>query len=158
MGKVNKIISEHYCFKGLDKKYLNMIIEKATDVSFDTGELIFGENQKAEKLYIIKEGIVALETKLAPDRDPITIQMLGEGDILGWGWLFPPYKAHFDSKAVAPTTAVALDGKFILEQCEKDHDLGYELLKRFTYVMQQRLQAVRLQNPNMYVVKSKSEQ
>jgi CRP-like cAMP-binding protein len=157
MQKLESIISNHYCFKGLDKKYLGMIIEKASDVSFDTGELIFGENEKADKFYIIKEGIVALETTLAPDRDPITIQMLGEGDILGWGWLFPPYKAHFDSKAVAPTKAVSLDGKFILEQCEKDHDLGYELLKRFTYVMQQRLQAVRLQNPNMYVVKSKSE-
>jgi len=157
MGKLETIISEHYCFKGLEQNYLDMIIEKASDVSFDTGDLIFGENEKADKFYIIKEGIVALETTLAPDRDPITIQMLGEGDILGWGWLFPPYKAHFDAKAVAPTNAVSMDGKFILEQCEKDHDLGYELLKRFTYVMQQRLQAVRLQNPNMYVVKSKSE-
>lgn len=157
MGKLETIISEHYCFKGLEQKYLDMIIEKASDVSFDTGDLIFGENEKADKFYIIKEGIVALETTLAPDRDPITIQMLGEGDILGWGWLFPPYKAHFDAKAVAPTNAISMDGKFILEQCEKDHDLGYELLKRFTYIMQQRLQAVRLQNPNMYVVKSKSE-
>ena len=157
MPTLESIVSEHYCFKGLDENYLNMIIEKASDVSFDTGELIFGEDQDAEKFYIIQEGIVALETTLAPDRDPITIQMLGEGDILGWGWLFPPYKAHFDSKAVAPTKAVELDGKFILEQCEKDHDLGYELLKRFAFIMQQRLQAVRLQNPNMYVVKSKSE-
>ncbi len=157
MPKLESIISEHYCFKGLDQNYLNMIIEKASDVSFDTGELIFGEDQDAVKFYIIQEGIVALETTLAPDRDPITIQMLGEGDILGWGWLFPPYKAHFDSKAVAPTRAVELDGKFILEQCEKDHDLGYELLKRFAFIMQQRLQAVRIQNPNMYVVKSKSE-
>ncbi len=157
MPTLESIISEHYCFKGLDQNYLNMIIEKASDVSFDTGELIFGEDQDAVKFYIIQEGIVALETTLAPDRDPITIQMLGEGDILGWGWLFPPYKAHFDSKAVAPTRAVELDGKFILEQCEKDHDLGYELLKRFAFIMQQRLQAVRLQNPNMYVVKSKSE-
>ena len=157
MGKLETIISEHYCIKGLEQNYLDMIIEKASDVSFDTGDLIFGENEKADKFYIIKEGIVALETTLAPDRDPITIQMLGEGDILGWGWLFPPYKAHFDAKAVAPTNAISMDGKFILEQCEKDHDLGYELLKRFTYIMQQRLQAVRLQNPNMYVVKSKSE-
>ena len=86
-----------------------------------------------------------------------TDAMLGEGDILGWGWLFPPYKAHFDSKAVAPTKAISLDGAFILKKCEEDHDLGYELIKRFAFVMQQRLRAVRLQNPNMYVVKSKSD-
>ena len=89
MPTLESIISEHYCFKGLDQNYLNMIVEKATEANFDTGDLIFGEDQAAERFYIIQEGIVALETTLAPDREPITIQMLGEGDILGWGWLFP---------------------------------------------------------------------
>ena len=50
MGKLETIISEHFCFKGLDQNYMDMIIEKASDVSFNTGDLIFGENEKAEKV------------------------------------------------------------------------------------------------------------
>ncbi|MEQ9619592.1 MAG: cyclic nucleotide-binding domain-containing protein [Deltaproteobacteria bacterium] len=156
MQKLESILEEHYCFKGLDKKYIDMIVEKASYVNFEEGELIFHENDKADKFYLIQEGIIALETKLAPDRDPITIQMIGEGDVFGWAWLFPPYLTHFDAKAVAPTVAVSIDGNFLRTKSEEDHDLGYELLKRFAYIIQQRLQAVRLQNPNMYVVKSKS--
>ena len=57
---------------------------------------------------------------------------------------------------MAPTRAVVLDGTFIRTKCEEDHDMGYELLKRFAYIIQQRLQAVRRQNPNMYVVRPKS--
>jgi len=156
MQKLESILGEHYCFKGLDKGYLDMIVEKAQTVSFEEGEFIFRENDMADKFYIIQEGIVGLEAKLAADRDPITIQIIGEGDVLGWGWLFPPYMCHFDAKAVTKTDAISLDGQFIRTKCEEDHDLGYELLKRFAHIMQQRLQAVRLQNPNMYVVKTKS--
>lgn len=156
MQTLESIISEHYCFKGLDKKYLDMIVKKATQASFGEGEFIFHANDKADKLYIIREGIVALETRLAPDRDPITLQMIGEGDVLGWAWLFPPHLCHFDAKVVAPTKAVVLDGTFIRTMCEEDHDLGYELMKRFASLIQERIEAVRLQNPNMYVVKPKS--
>ncbi len=156
MQTLESILGEHYCFKGLDKKYLDIIAKNASQVSFDEGEVIFHENEKADKFFIIMEGIVALEARVAPDRDPITIQMIGEGDVLGWAWLFPPHLWHFDARAVAPTRAVAIDGNFMRSKCEEDHDLGYELLKRFAYMIQQRLQAVRLQNPNMYVVKPKT--
>lgn len=156
MHTLESILGEHYCFKGLEKRYLDMIAKEAANVSFDEGDLIFRENEKAEKFYIIQEGIVALEARLAPDREPITIQMIGEGDVLGWAWLFPPYMWHFDARAVAPTKAVTLNGNFLRTKCDEDHDLGYELLKRFAFIIQQRLQAVRLQNPNMYVVKPRS--
>jgi CRP/FNR family cyclic AMP-dependent transcriptional regulator len=156
MQTLEAILGEHYVFKGLDKKYLDIIAKNASQVSFDEGEFIFHENGKADKFFIIQEGIVALEAKLAQDRDPITVQMIGEGDVMGWAWLFPPHMWHFDAKAVAPTRAVAIDGNFMRDKCEEDHDLGYELLKRFAHMIQQRLQAVRLQNPNMYVVKPKT--
>ena len=156
MQTLESILSGHYCFKGLEKKYLDMIVARATHADYKEGDYIFHEGDKAEKLYIIQKGIVALETKLGPDRDPITIQMIGEGDMLGWAWLFPPHQCHFDAKTVAPTKTIVLDGSFIHEKCEEDHDLGYELMKRFASLIQERLQAVRLQNPNMYVVKPKT--
>ncbi len=93
MQELESILSEHYCFKGLEKKYLDMIVKKAAHAAFKEGDFIFHESDKADKFYIIEEGIVALETRLAPDRDPITIQMIGEGDVLGWGWLFPHISA-----------------------------------------------------------------
>lgn len=71
------------------------------------------------------------------------IQTLGPGDVLGWSWLFPPYYWHFDARALEPTEAVFFHGTPLREECESDHDLGYELVKRMSAVMMRRRQATR---------------
>ena len=88
----------------------------------------------------------------APPRGSIIIQTLDEGDVLGWSWLFPPYRWKFSAKAFESTRAIALDGKCLRGKSEEDHDLGYELLERFARVIQERLDATRLQLINVYEV------
>ena len=46
--------------------------------------------------------------------------------------------------------AVALEGTCLRQKCDADRDLGYELMKRFLYVVQQRLTWARLQLVDMY--------
>ena len=72
--------------------------------------------------------------------------------MLGWSWIIPPYHWHYDARAIEPTSAIALDAKCLRIKCEEDHDLGYELLKRFTNVITQRLEATRLQLLDVYGV------
>jgi CRP/FNR family transcriptional regulator, cyclic AMP receptor protein len=152
MQRLKTTLAKHPFFKGLDQSYLDLIIGCASNMHFDSGEFILREGEEANQFYIIRQGRVALEAVLAPGREPIIIQIIREGDVLGWSWLFPPHRCHFDARAVAPTEAIALDGKYLRTKCEKDHDLGYELLKRFAQIMEQRLRAVRSQNPDMYAV------
>ena len=78
------------------------------------------------------------------------IQTIDEGDVLGWSWLFPPYVWHFDVKAVELTRAIAMDGECLRNKCEEDHELGYEIMKRFSHVMVNRLSATRLQLLDIY--------
>jgi CRP-like cAMP-binding protein len=67
--------------------------------------------------------------------------MLGAGDLLGWSWMFPPYVWQFTARAVEPTTVLFFYAAILREYCEKDHSLGYELLKRISAVMVTRLRA-----------------
>jgi len=62
----------------------------------------------------------------------------------------PPYRWRFDAQAVAPTRAIALDGKCLRGKFEADHTLGYELLKRFAPIIGQRVEATRLQLLDLY--------
>jgi CRP-like cAMP-binding protein len=118
-------------------------------VRFDGGQYLFHEGEEAEKFFLIRHGRIALEV-FTPDRGPITIQTLEPGDILGWSWLVPPYQWRFDAKAIELVRAIALDGKCLRTKCETDHDLGYDLLKRFAHVIEQRLEATRLQLLDVY--------
>jgi len=62
---------------------------------------------------------------------------------LGWSWMCSPYTWQFTARATAPTTAIFFYGTIVREYCERDHSLGYELLKRMTAIMVRRMQAAR---------------
>ena len=64
--------------------------------------------------------------------------------------MIPPYRWHFDARAEDQTRLIALDGKCLREKCEQDHDLGYELMKRFAVIIAERLEATRLQFLDVY--------
>jgi hypothetical protein len=59
--------------------------------------------------------------------------------------LFPPYRWHFDARAVESTQAIFFYATPLREECETDHEFGYELLKRTSQVMLERLQGCRRQ-------------
>jgi CRP-like cAMP-binding protein len=146
---LDAVLSDHPFFKGLDRQKLQFLAGCASDVRFEEGEFLYREGDEANNFFVIREGKVAIEA-FSPKRGALTIQTLIAGDVLGWSWLFPPYQAHFGARAIELTQAVCLDRKCLRNKCEQDHDLGYELMKRFSQVMIQRLQATRLQLLDLY--------
>ena len=152
MQNLKSFISKHRFFRGLSKNYLDLILACSSEARFDPGEIIFREGEGAKTFYIILQGKVALEALMAPERNPIIVLNLGENDVLGWSWLFPPHRWHFDARAMTLTKAISIDGERIRIRCEDDHDLGYELMKRFANIIEQRLRSLRSQNPNMYLI------
>lgn len=151
MQTLEPYLAEHPFLKGLDPHHLKIIVGCASNVRFDAGQYILREGEEANNFYIIRHGIVAVEL-FAAERGTISIQTIGEGEILGWSWLIPPYRWRFDAKAVELTRAIALDGKCLRNKCEQDHALGYELLKRFVHIITSRLDATRLQLLDVYGV------
>ncbi|MEK6570694.1 MAG: cyclic nucleotide-binding domain-containing protein [Bacteroidota bacterium] len=153
METLEPILAEHPFLKGLESRHLQLIVGCASNVRFDAGQFIFREGEEANQFYIIRKGKVALDVH-SPERGSIIIDTLGDGEVLGWSWLIPPYHWRFDAHAVELTRAIALDGKCLRNKCEEDHGLGYELLKRFAHIIEQRLQATRLQLLDVYGVHS----
>lgn len=149
METLEPLLAAHPFFKGLEQKHLKLIVGCASNIVFNQGQFISREGDDADKFYIIRQGKVVLET-FSPVKGAIPIQTLQEGDVLGWSWLVPPYKWHFDARAYEMTRAIGLDGKCLREKCETDHDLGYELMKRFSMVVTERLEATRLQLLDLY--------
>lgn len=150
METLKPFLKEHSFFKNLQSEYLDFIVGCASNVRFKPDEIIHKEGEPADKFYLIRSGMVAIYIE---QPQSITIQTIHEGDILGWSWLIPPYRYRFSARAVEDTRAIALDGKCLREKCEKNHDLGYELLIRIVNVLTQRLEATRVQLLDIYNVK-----
>jgi CRP/FNR family cyclic AMP-dependent transcriptional regulator len=149
METLEGILSAHRFFHALDPRYLALLVGCAANVRFDAGEFLFRTGEEANQFFLIRAGKVALEIS-APGRVPIVVQTVREDEILGWSWLIPPYHWQLDARAVEPTRAIALDGKCMRTKCEADHDLGYELLKRFAHIIEERLLQTRLQLLDVY--------
>jgi CRP/FNR family cyclic AMP-dependent transcriptional regulator len=144
-----KILGSHPFFADLASPHLATIVGCAANVVFDPGEFIFREGTPVDRFYVLREGKVAVEVA-ASGRGALTIETLEDGEVLGWSWIFPPYTAHFDARAVTRVRALSLDGACLRRKCESDVALGYNLVKRFAGLLIQRLEATRIQLLDVY--------
>ena len=151
MENLERIIAGCPFFAGLDPAYLNLVVGCASNVRFEAGSYVFKEGTPADTFYLIREGKVAIEI-FAPHRKPIIVSTVGEGEIVGWSWLLPPYVWKFHGHALQSVRAIALDGKCLRAKCEENHDLGYEILKRVVQIVEHRLDEARFQQVDVYAV------
>ncbi len=146
---LGRILDEHPFLSGLAPELRTLLVGCAANERYEAGQYIYREGQAAEKFWLLRRGTVSIEI-YAPGREPLVVETIGEGDILGWSWLVPPHKAMFDARAVSLVRAVSFDAKCLLRKMESDHALGYEVMKRFVPVVAHRLQAARLQMLDLY--------
>ena len=146
---LDHFLIDHPFFAGLPEDDVAFIAGCGRNMVFSPHDVIGRTGEPADRFYVLRAGHVSIEL-LVPGRPPLTIQTLGEGDIFGWSWLIPPYVWKFDAHAIEKTRAIALEGKCLRAKCESDPRLGYELMRRFTEVMTQRLTATRLQLMDIY--------
>lgn len=135
-------LETHPFFNGMNAEHIAILAEFATVTEFVAGQSIFHEGDPANCFYLMLEGCVALEANLAPGGRQV-IDHVGSGEVLGWSWLFPPYRWHFTARAVTLTKAIFFYGTWLRERCEQDPRLGLELMKRVTAVIVRRLQTTR---------------
>jgi len=149
MENLKSILATHAFFEGMTEPYLDLMAGCAKNVRFEVGEEIFHEGEDAAWFYLIRHGSVALEVE-ALGRKPLTLLTLAEGDVLGVSWLFPPHRWVFGARARTLVRAIALDAHCLRNKCEEDHNLGFELMRRFSQMLIGRLQAGRMQLLDMY--------
>jgi CRP/FNR family transcriptional regulator, cyclic AMP receptor protein len=77
--------------EGSADEHLDLIAGCASNTGFDAGERLFRQGGAAEVFYLVRHGLVAIETHI-PNRGELTIETAGPGEIVGWSWLLPPYR------------------------------------------------------------------
>ncbi|HEX8977010.1 MAG TPA: cyclic nucleotide-binding domain-containing protein [Solirubrobacteraceae bacterium] len=149
MRTIEALIAATPLFAGLEPGHLELIAGCARNDHAEGGTLLLREGEPAEHFYLIREGAVALEVH-SPGHGSIVIETLHAGDVVGWSWLFAPYRWQLDGRVLELTRLVVFDGACLRNKCEADHELGYQLMRRFAGNLVDRLQATRLQLLDVY--------
>jgi CRP-like cAMP-binding protein len=137
------LLAAHPFLAGLDPDRLARLSAWARRTPLHAGTHVFAEGGAADRFWLVRDGLVRLTTRV-PGRGEVEIDSLGPDTVLGWSWLFPPYRWHFDAVAVEPTLTVELDAAGVRRLCDGDPALGYDLTRRFMRVVVDRLQATRV--------------
>jgi CRP-like cAMP-binding protein len=139
-GGILGTFTGHAFLRGLSQRDLLALASAARPFTTAAGQYVAREGEPARAFYLIQSGHLALETR-SPERGPVTVQTVGPGEVVGWSWLVPPYRWQFDCRALEPAQGLVLDGEWLRERCELDHEFGYHLLKHLVVVIGNRLAA-----------------
>src|SRR3984893_17639619 len=136
-------LAAHPFLHGMSRDQLSVLAEAACDVSFPAKHRLFEDGGSATRFWLIQCGHVSLDLHV-PGEGPVVIDTIGMGELLGWSWLFPPYRWAFGAVAASRVEAFDLDGRVVRARCASGPVLGDELTQRLAYVVAKRLQATRV--------------
>ena len=149
MQEIDELIGTAPVFEGLRSEHLALIAGCGQNMHAPAGTMLLREGEAADRFFLIRRGSVALELN-APGQGALWIETLHPGDSVGLSWLFAPYRWRLDGRALEPCELIVFDGACLRGKCEADHELGYQLMRRFVATVTERLQATRLQLLDVY--------
>jgi CRP-like cAMP-binding protein len=143
------LLREHPFFSELSDEQVEFVSSCGQNRHFRPGEYLAKEGEAADHFFLVRSGSITVQIQ-HPAKGPVIIGTLGEGDIGGFSWIFPPYRMHFDLKAIAHTSVIDMDGKCLREKCMENHHLGFILMQESAKVMDKRLKNTRIQLLDVY--------
>ena len=149
MTSMRELLHEYPFLNELPAPWLEHLARLGTRVSYPAGQRIFAEGAEAEHLWLITRGYVNLDLQV-PGRGEVLIETLPPGSVMGWSWLFPPYRWHFGAVAARNVDAIQFHGVDVMRLCDEDPKLGMDLMRRMIGVAVNRLQATRLRLLDLY--------
>jgi CRP/FNR family transcriptional regulator, cyclic AMP receptor protein len=136
-------LAAHPFLHGTPPEQLDALAEAASEVRFPARHRLFEDGGYAGRFWLIRSGQVALDLHV-PERGPMVIETIAMGELLGWSWLFSPFRWAFGAVAVGPVEAFEFDAAAVRALCASDPALGHELTQRVAQVLAHRLQATRV--------------
>ena len=132
-----------YIFKGLSASQLQYLSEITKEEHIPKGEILMREGQKAEALFILKEGKVELLTSVNDSFElPIAI-LKNPGDCAGMSSLVAPYKYSLTARCITPVQMLIIKQTALKKLMKEDHEVGCIMMKNIAQYLLSRLKETR---------------
>ena len=131
-------------FLDLKESQLEQLAKITRFRQVNADEEVFHEGDREDFLYIVIEGQVALNT-FVPSWGMLRTFTAEPLDIFGWSSLTPVARQRVSSaQTVGPCRLIAIEGEALKNLCEKDHDIGFVVMRRLANIVASRLLTTRL--------------
>jgi CRP-like cAMP-binding protein len=126
---------------GLDERQKAKVKSIGHLKSYDQGLVICRKGEKSQKLYLVEEGQVAVQSELGTGAMvPLTI--VSEGQAFGWSVLVPPYILTASVVASTKVRVLAIDREPLLSLMHSEPTLGCTIMQNIASIIALRLHNV----------------
>lgn len=139
----------HPSFNELPDSSLDFLADVGTERRYESGALIFEADGTADEFFVIRAGLVALQMT-TPGREPLVVETLGPGELLGVSWAFPPFRWNWTAIARGDVDVLAFDAGTIHDAAHEDPMLRAALLEAVASEAVDRLHATRMRLLDIY--------
>lgn len=139
-----EILRKSDIFEGLSDDELAAIARIACEETYPAGAQIFAENEPATKLYLVREGRVAILIEIGRGQQTVIDTVMVNGSF-GWSALVPPYILTGTAKAMERTRVVTIPSGVLRELCKQNCRTCYTIMEKLATIISGRLKDTRLQ-------------
>ena len=129
-------------FRDLADEEMSSIAILCSEVVEVEGAKLISEGQKADRLFVVTRGKVALHKRLGrrADRRATTVAFCSSGQILGWSALVPPGRYTLSATAWEPVMLLAIPASLLRRAIDLNPDMGLRIMRCLSEIMARRLQ------------------
>ncbi|MFB7835125.1 Crp/Fnr family transcriptional regulator [Streptomyces sp. NPDC056056] len=133
----------------LSADQLDRLLACARPVDFPEGTRLFEEGGYADRFWIVRTGTVTLDIRV-PGRRPPVVDRVDAGELLGWSWLFEPYRWRFGAEAMTRVRAHEFDAATVRMLMDSDPGFGFTLDHFVGQMLAHRLFSARVRLLDLY--------
>ncbi len=131
-------------FAGLSNEILEKIAPLCRQEPHSAKTVLFSEGDPANKVYMLKEGIVVIRIQPAPEVQSIVVQPVEEKySLFGWSGLAEPNVYTATAACATDAQIVTIEGRELMALLEEHPSIGMVVMRRVAAIISARLRRTR---------------
>lgn len=145
-------------FSDVDSDTLEAIAAKGEILEFKAQDVIFHVDEPATHFYGLLEGEVdlvlvfkdkvlktdieyeeAIQATMVDEEKEIIVDTVTAGQVFGWASIVGPSKRTVNAECSEPSRVIAIPADELIAMFDKDHTLGFTIMKRLSDIIAKRL-------------------
>jgi CRP-like cAMP-binding protein len=127
-------------FTGFSDTQLSALAELSEGEQLQSGQIIFAQDDPADRLYVLLSGRVAIRFK-PHDGETLTVTEIRQGGVFGWSAALGRRSYTSSAVCLEAGEALGLRGADLRRLCETQPETGVVILERLAEVIAQRLRS-----------------
>ena len=152
------LLSGFAFFSDVDHETLEAIVSKGEILEFKAEDVIFHVDEPATHFYGLLEGEIdlvlvfkdkvlktdieyeeAIQATMVDEEKEIIVDTVMVGQVFGWASIVGPSKRTVNAECSEDSRVIAVPADALKEMFEKNHTLGYTVMKRLSAIIAKRL-------------------